>query len=69
MIKGEAIQAMEQGKKVTHRYFSHDEYITMIGGVVIDEYGHEHQNFWHWHSGKHFEMDWSIWEENNHTKP
>ena len=31
MSKEEAIQAMQEGKKVTHSYFSKDEWMTMQG--------------------------------------
>jgi hypothetical protein len=39
MNKAEAIQAMREGKKVTHRYFSQDEWMTMEGGQILLEDG------------------------------
>jgi hypothetical protein len=39
MNKAEAIQAMREGKKVTHRYFSPDEWMTMEGGQIVLEDG------------------------------
>lgn len=37
MNKIEAIEAMKQGLKVTHRYFATDEYIYMKNGEIYDE--------------------------------
>ena len=37
MNKIEAIEAMKQGHKVTHEWFSSDEYIYMIDGEIYDE--------------------------------
>lgn len=35
MTKQEAIQAMREGKKVTHRWFSHNEWMTIKAGNVL----------------------------------
>ena len=35
MTKQEAIEAMREGKKVTHRYFSSDEWMTIKAGNII----------------------------------
>ena len=35
MSKEEAIQAMKEGKKVTHRFFSSDEGMTIQNGVLL----------------------------------
>jgi len=35
MLKDEAIQAMKEGKRVTHRHFDEDEWMTMEGGFTI----------------------------------
>ena len=35
MTKQEAIQAMREGKKASHRYFSSDEWMTIKGGNVL----------------------------------
>lgn len=40
MSKQEAIEAMKQGKKVFHRYFDKDEWITMQGLYIVTEKGH-----------------------------
>lgn len=39
MTKAEAIQAMQEGKKVTHLYFSPDEWMTMREGEIVLEDG------------------------------
>ncbi len=62
-IKG-AIKAMENGHKVRHRYFSHDEYITMNNGIVVDELGYEHPTFWKIHHSPIWHFDWKIINEN-----
>lgn len=40
MTKYQAIELMKQGKKVTHRYISDKEYITMEGYLIITEEGY-----------------------------
>lgn len=39
MSKEEAIQAMKEGKKVTHRFFSSDEWMTIENGFLLLEDG------------------------------
>jgi hypothetical protein len=39
MSKEEAIQAMKEGKKVTHRFFSSDEWMTIENGFLLLEEG------------------------------
>lgn len=40
MTREEALQAMINGEKVTHRYFTSDEYIYMKGGNIFSEEGY-----------------------------
>jgi hypothetical protein len=40
MTKKEAIAAMQEGDKVTHRYFSSDEYIYFKDGRIWTEEGY-----------------------------
>jgi len=63
MSKSEAIQAMREGKKVTHRYFSNDEWITMRGNIILMEQGQEcwASEFWRDREGEHWETDWEIY--------
>lgn len=39
MSKEEAIQSMKEGKKVTHRFFSSDEWMTIENGFLLLEDG------------------------------
>lgn len=50
MTKAEAIQAMQEEKKVTHRYLSSDEWMTMRMGMMVLEDGVvcTSQEFWQW---------------------
>lgn len=50
MTKAEAIQAMQKGCKVTHRYFFPGEWMTMRMGMIILEDGVvcTPQEFWRW---------------------
>lgn len=50
MTKTEAIQAMQEGKKVTHQYFDAKEWMTMSNGMVVLEDGVvcTPNEFWHW---------------------
>lgn len=60
MTKQEAIWAMEEGKKVRHRYFAHDEYIFQKDLHIISEDGVTHDSFWEQHTGEAYESDWEI---------
>jgi hypothetical protein len=64
MTKQEAITAMKSGKKVTHRYFSSSEWITMEGGQIQTEEGYKFSpyEFWADRSYPAFESDWSLFE-------
>ena len=44
MTKEQAIQAMMNGSKVTHRYFEDNEYIYMVDGVIHDENNYKFNN-------------------------
>lgn len=39
MSKDEAIQAMREGKKITHRWFTDNEWMTMEGRKIVLEDG------------------------------
>lgn len=63
MTKQEAIQEMKNGKKVTHRYFSADEFMVMTkegdykfeDGVVCDP-----SMFWFDRNTSDWQEDWEI---------
>lgn len=62
MTQQEAIKALNEGKKVRHRYFTYDEYI------YVDENGYLHDEagfvvgyeFWELRKGEAWQKDWSI---------
>ncbi|UIB81328.1 hypothetical protein [Flyfo podovirus Tbat2_2] len=39
MNRDEAYQAMRNGKKLTHKYFTSDEYIHIVDGCIVNENG------------------------------
>lgn len=64
MTKEEAIQAMQEGKKVTHQYFSDNEWMTMEGNRIVLEDGvscwsHE---FWADRNGLGWSDGYSLFE-------
>ena len=63
--KVEAIALMKQGKRVMHRYFSNDEWITMVGNIIKMEMGQQcwATEFWRDREGVAWETDWSLFEE------
>ena len=65
MTKTEAIQAMKEGKKVTHYHFTPEEWTTMEDGMVVLEDGVrcEPAEFWRWKTAPDFDNDWSIYTE------
>jgi hypothetical protein len=65
MTKTEAIQAMKEGKKVTHRYFSLNEWATMENDQIVLEDGVKCSpaEFWRWRTNPTFDNDWSIYIE------
>ncbi len=65
MTKMEAVVAMKNGEKVTHRYFSEDEYVTIKDGYYVfeDEVKCPPVEFWILRTGKEWLTDWSIKKE------
>lgn len=67
LTKAEAFEAMKQGKKVTHKYFTDNEWMKSdVTGMIYEfEDGvvccrHE---FWAWKDEKHFQTGWRIFNE------
>jgi hypothetical protein len=58
-----ATKLMKKGKRVTHRYFSNDEWITMIGNIIRMELGQEcwASEFWRDRTDKAWETDWYLY--------
>lgn len=65
MTKQEAIEAMKAGKKVTHVYFTDEEWITMEGNVIIDENGYHFDPdlFWFDRKSEAFNTGWSEFKK------
>lgn len=66
MTKEEAIQAMQNGEKITHQYFSKNEWMTMEGNRIILEDGcslwaHE---FWEIRNGIGWNDGYSVFNKN-----
>jgi len=64
MTKQEAITAMQRGEKVTHKYFSPDEWITINDYCQIEDesgYRHEQDSFW-LDRGEPFYSGWELFE-------
>lgn len=64
MTKTEAIQATKEGKKVTHRYFSNDEYLYRDNsGILRTEEGYPVKpEFWSYRTDASWDSDWSVYE-------
>lgn len=71
MDKKQAIEAMNQGLKVTHQYFSPNEWMTMQDGKIILEDGVKcsPMEFWKWRVGSSWESGYSLWQPKENLKP
>lgn len=65
MTKTEAIAEMRKGVKVTHQYFSPEEWMTMKGNIIILEDGVQcdENEFWQWRNNKSWEDGYSIFKQ------
>jgi hypothetical protein len=65
LTKKQAYESMEQGNKITHWYFSKDEYLWMDSSDNIrDEKGYYwKQKDWDDRSGGNWETGWGIWKD------
>lgn len=65
MTKSEAQAALEEGKKITHRYFEPEEFIEKAGNNLRDEAGllFSSDEFWKERLAKHFDDGWDIFSE------
>jgi len=62
LTKDEAIRAMLDGYKVAHRYFSDDEYIYMVNGVIKTEDGYPFENELERRTEEVWLTDWCIYK-------
>lgn len=62
MTREEAIVHMEQGVKITHRFFSPDEWVTMHNGYILSETGRiiDNELFWEYRTGRNWQTGYSI---------
>jgi hypothetical protein len=65
MNKVEAIQAMKEGKKVTYKYFSPNEWMTMKDGMVVLEDGVKcpPEEFWRYRTNFWWDNGYSLYVE------
>jgi hypothetical protein len=63
MTKQEAIEAMRAGKKVTHEWFTPDEWMTMQGGLIHLEDGVKcpPSEFWRWRTDSSWNDGYSLY--------
>lgn len=64
MTKQDAIQAMREGKKVTHEHFSSNEWMMMVDdrilledGVICSQY-----EFWRWRTNESWNQGYSLFK-------
>lgn len=64
MNKEDAIKALRSGKKISHKYFSSDEYIEQKEGFYYDEKGYQIdiESFWYYRRNDGFEDGFEIYE-------
>jgi hypothetical protein len=65
MKKSEAIEAMKNGKKVTHELFTKDEWMTMDKGLIVLEDGVKRPSseFWKYRDGDAWVNGYSLFTE------
>ena len=64
MTKQEAIIKMKQGEKITHRFFSLEEWMTIDNGEILLEDGVRcsEDEFWKWRTDKSWDDGYEIYE-------
>lgn len=64
MTRADAIKAMREGKKVTHKYFSPEEWATLDNDKILLEDGVrcEFDEFWRYRISKIFDDGWEIYK-------
>ena len=69
MSKDDAIKAMRNGKKVTHPFFTSDEWISMEGNKIVCEDGcrHNFYEFWSIRTNLGFLAGWEIFDKERNT--
>ncbi len=71
MTRAEAIRAMRLGKKVTHMYFTQEEFITIKREKIIDENNYDLgtvPEFFMSRSEETFKDGWSLYKNKSKNK-
>lgn len=63
LTKEQAIEALNSGKKVYHKFFMKGEYIFLQEGVITSDDGHKHADYWVFRTHEVWETNWAIFEE------
>lgn len=63
MTKSEAIDAMKRGEKVTHRFFTPDEWMTIDNNEILLEDGVKCsiEEFFHFRKDQYWDDGWSLY--------
>lgn len=64
MTKEEAIEHMLDGTKVTHKYFSDDEWVTIKNGLILLEDGITctSNDFWKYRQSDFYNNGWELFK-------
>lgn len=60
MNRNQALAAMKEGKRVSHRWFSNDEYLYMENSKMFSEEGYRFEEGWEMRKGDSWEEDWDV---------
>ncbi len=65
MTKEEALKAMQEGKKVAHRFFTSDEWMTIDNGEILLEDGVrcDIEEFFHFRSDNLWENGYELYNK------
>jgi hypothetical protein len=65
MTKENAIKALMEGNKITHRWFSPDEWVSMEGNEIVLEDGVrcDEYEFWRWRTDPSWDIGWEIYAD------
>jgi hypothetical protein len=62
MNQQQAIEALEKGKKITHRFFGESEYVHLKSGEIYDEKGQKLRGFFDFRYGEKWNKDWRLFK-------
>lgn len=62
LTKVQALEALQHGEKIAHRYFSSDEWVVASGAKYLFEDGCtcEPASFWRYRHGAEWNKDWRV---------